>query len=446
MKYLISAIFVCNAIIVLLLNNTAEVRYELRDIRIAGAGNRVIPVYLATQYLGPLRGIMINSLWLRYDEARKADMFYDSKEIIETLLVLQPKNENIWQFLAHEMILNIPAVLPKAEKWQWEKSGFLKLFEGMSTLAESVYLKFCMMNYLLKKSMPDDGKFNMEFIDRVTSDNEIVQTLPPAGETSPILKAAYMAKSCFDDLKKRPSEELVTSSGVILQAYSMLNYLHRLYMLEAFRLEEAVQYKAAQGMLDKALDTLNYFTHNYPTYATYHDNLKSAVEALKDIFNNESGSTDTKFELYKDFLKKYPFSDHMFFHRRLSRHLKTTTEDKYEFNDSEFYAVIPIEGVKVDTMLYDENDTDVFAIFVKDMNRSKLDVEIDNATDAILGASLLSSKLFGASPTLMRQMSISKGVSKFIVEVEPYTRYFIKIYNLKKDVKIIRYSFLYQSK
>ena len=92
--------------------NLAEVFVELEPGEFAG-----------TLMLGGLRGLVTDLLWLRATGAKEAGRFYESVALFQLISKVQPRFEQVWEFMAHDMAYNIAVEVGPEEKWGWFQAG-----------------------------------------------------------------------------------------------------------------------------------------------------------------------------------------------------------------------------------------------------------------------------------------------------------------------------------
>jgi hypothetical protein len=81
----------------------------------------------ATAAMGAFRGLVVDALWIRADELKQQNQFFDAKQLADWITKLQPRFSQVWEFQAWNMAYNISAAIPATEaqeRWRWVKNGY----------------------------------------------------------------------------------------------------------------------------------------------------------------------------------------------------------------------------------------------------------------------------------------------------------------------------------
>lgn len=80
--------------------------------------------FAGTLMLGGFRGLVCDLLWLRAQRAKDEGRFYESVALASSITRIQPRFEQIWEYLAWDMAYNLAAeVDDPASKWAWFIAG-----------------------------------------------------------------------------------------------------------------------------------------------------------------------------------------------------------------------------------------------------------------------------------------------------------------------------------
>lgn len=80
--------------------------------------------FAGTLMLGGFRGLACDLLWMRASSAGEARRFYESVALYEAISRIQPRFEQIWEFMAHDMAYNIASEVDDQDgKWSWFLAG-----------------------------------------------------------------------------------------------------------------------------------------------------------------------------------------------------------------------------------------------------------------------------------------------------------------------------------
>lgn len=366
MKYIILALSVIMtaSTSIYLFRNTEEIHNEYKTTNWSEMRkNKYLPYYLSSLYLGPVRGMLTNTLWLKYDNAREKRMYYECKEVVEILLLLQPRNEIIWQFLSREMSFNIPAIIPKRRRWEWIKNGFLKLYEGILALPHSVLLKYQMMEDLYKKSFPTPGRFDEYFIENFINNNELQDKICPSSPCSPFNAAVGWGRAAYDQIISSGKKMVYTDTGLIIHASTILNFIRDIYFVEGYWNWFSGNYNDALNALEQSLEEVGSFKLKYPQYVTlFHDRFTKAITELLNLVKHESVMKKADIYERRRYLQKYPGMDERLLYLFLSRKIINDYNDYYEFNDDAIYARMLPPSKVIKSMLIDGADVDNYLV------------------------------------------------------------------------------------
>jgi hypothetical protein len=80
--------------------------------------------FAGTLMLGGFRGLACDLLWMRANTAKDRGRYYESVALGKAIVQIQPRFEQIWEYLAWDMAYNIAAeVEDPAAKWSWFRAG-----------------------------------------------------------------------------------------------------------------------------------------------------------------------------------------------------------------------------------------------------------------------------------------------------------------------------------
>jgi hypothetical protein len=87
--------------------------------------------FAGTLMLGGFRGLACDLLWLRAQNAKDSGRFYESVALSQTIVQIQPRFEQIWEYLTWDMAYNIAAEVEDPQsKWSWFIAGVSVNVEG----------------------------------------------------------------------------------------------------------------------------------------------------------------------------------------------------------------------------------------------------------------------------------------------------------------------------
>ncbi len=97
--------------------------------------------FAGTLMLGGFRGLACDLLWLRADSAKEQHRFYESVALYQTISRIQPRFEQIWQYMAHDMAYNIGYEVDDEDtKWAWYLQGVSANLRGLEHNPHSIRL------------------------------------------------------------------------------------------------------------------------------------------------------------------------------------------------------------------------------------------------------------------------------------------------------------------
>lgn len=176
----IAAIALAAGLRIGLLDHTPE-RAEERgatDLSRVGAG-RAFATYIGTAFLGSFRTVAVDILWLRYLDAADDRRFFEAVEYGEFITTLQPRNTEVASLLAHDYIMNIPALTRDAdEQWRWIRRGALLLRESADRNPTDIYIRHQLAFWALRhRYAPVDGALYVPLVLRYMADEDLRRRL-----------------------------------------------------------------------------------------------------------------------------------------------------------------------------------------------------------------------------------------------------------------------------
>jgi hypothetical protein len=94
--------------------------------------------FAGTLMLGGFRGLACDLLWMRANNAKERGRYYESIALSKAIVQIQPRFEQIWEYLAWDMAYNIAAeVEDPAGKWSWFLAGLDVNLKGVERNPQS---------------------------------------------------------------------------------------------------------------------------------------------------------------------------------------------------------------------------------------------------------------------------------------------------------------------
>ncbi len=99
-------------------------------------------IAVAHVMLGPFRGFLVSTLWMRAEELKENGKFYESLQLARWITTLQPRFAMVWSNRAWDMAYNISVgTHTEQERWMWVRKGIeLIRDEGLRHNPQSVHL------------------------------------------------------------------------------------------------------------------------------------------------------------------------------------------------------------------------------------------------------------------------------------------------------------------
>ncbi len=80
--------------------------------------------FAGTLLLGGFRGLACDLLWMRASSAKENRRFYESVALFQLISRIQPRFEQIWEYMAWDMAYNIAVEVESQDaKWAWYQAG-----------------------------------------------------------------------------------------------------------------------------------------------------------------------------------------------------------------------------------------------------------------------------------------------------------------------------------
>ncbi len=264
------------------LERTAEKKLEDRYTRIPDVkASTVLPTYIASLFLGSMRAIVVDALWIELRRMREEEhRYFETREIMEFIAVLQPRNPEVWVQQSQDAAWNIANVeKDKRKKWDWIKTGFKALDSGIKHLPDNAYLKFEVARTLYQKPTISDGYYDWWYLEQVEADDELQAMLQGTPAPKERLSAFQLAIPYLEraaqhvrDLKERNGFKYWTTqtgynlSLSTLEGYQRICLSHHAQILwRRGKPKEAAEWFRKAAARGREV----YLAHRMPIYADY---------------------------------------------------------------------------------------------------------------------------------------------------------------------------------
>lgn len=163
------------------LEQTPEYQEETQFVTLGREipAGRALMTYLSLTFTGSFRSMAADFLWLKYERSKDQHRMLEAHQFAQILLVLQPKNPAVWEALAHDYTHNIPAVVPKHERFDLIRRGYLLLAEGNRQIPNSAALHQEMGFKLVQKVSWNKPIVDDELCSQIEQDSELQKELVP---------------------------------------------------------------------------------------------------------------------------------------------------------------------------------------------------------------------------------------------------------------------------
>lgn len=97
--------------------------------------------FAGTLLLGGMRGLVTDLLWMRAIGAKERGRFYESVALFQLISRVQPRFEQVWEYMAHDLAYNIAFETGREEdKWAWYLAGIEANVRGVERNPRSARL------------------------------------------------------------------------------------------------------------------------------------------------------------------------------------------------------------------------------------------------------------------------------------------------------------------
>lgn len=352
-----------------------EVEVETKYTRLSNPpATSLFPMYLSSLFMGPLRAIMVNGLWMSYENAYKEKKFHLMKELTDFITILQPRNEGIWSTLAYDFFIQVAPDEhdPLVRYKKWERYGVEKLFGACEINPNSAVLSWDMAIMLMRKALPNDNAikidydyvFNRSFIKYFLQDTELQRKLQGSeynGNASPFELSSRWFQKSTDQIHKQKEKWVASQFYVVISPHSNDQWIRvqcfrqAMYLWYQGKVEESKEWlKKARA---KAVEIANKYQieHLFETAIFY--------DSLSDVIGIEKTSPAKFLQEAEKILKKNETLDDGFLWQLVSRVKRELSRDQYEYNDFLYYYTHLIPRKEMNAAIGPEsNDIDFYYI------------------------------------------------------------------------------------
>jgi hypothetical protein len=197
----------------------------------------MLPTYVASLFFGAFRAVAIDVLWIRLKSVREERRWYEEKEIFTFISYFQPRNPEVWSYLAWDAAYNVANGFTDREKaWEWIRFGLQWIRQGNARLPDNPHLKLEQAWILFHKPAWRDGFLDLDLLRRIETDEELQADLPPDWRRPERPRSAFelailWLERARDELFARPDKQYRTFVGLMLYPDTMDGFInHCLYL------------------------------------------------------------------------------------------------------------------------------------------------------------------------------------------------------------------------
>ena len=185
--------------------------------RIVDPGNVVAERHpelnIMTTALGGLRAPVVAALWIRAEQHKDAERYFDAMQLADLICQLQPRSPGVWSYHAWNMAWNISvATHTPEERWLWVTNGLRLLRDrGIPMCPRSLMLYKDLAWIFYSKMGGRTDEMHMYYKKRWADEMQRLLGAPPVGTTDEVIDAfrpvARMAGARLDKDKTRQGRE-----------------------------------------------------------------------------------------------------------------------------------------------------------------------------------------------------------------------------------------------
>lgn len=426
------------------LESTREIQVESRYAKFAKpAATSLLPIYLSSLFMGPLRAILVNGLWIAYENASKERKFHLMKELTDFITILQPRNEGIWSMIADDFFIQIaPDEHDKLVRYKkWERYGLEKLFKAFETNPESPVLSWNMGILLMRKGLPSDNAikipyeqvFNWDYIKYFMEDTDLQKRIQGDEYThnkNPFELSALWFEKSTKQIKKMAEKWVANQFHVVISPHSNDQWVRVQYYKLAMYLWYKGEIRESKEWLKKASVKAVYIAN---TYGLEHLlDVAKMYDSISEIVGLEQSSPPKFLQEAEKIIDKYDTKDDGFVWQVVSIIKSKMSGDPREYNDTLFYNSILIPRSETRAVIGPEaNDIDYYYIYSfheKDKLRP-FTILIENGGKGLLTATIL----FNEKRIAQKKIS-SENREMFEMSPSEHGTFHLKIESTDKNV------------
>ncbi len=428
-----------------LLEVSPEKKKEEMHTRISRVpASSLLPMYLSSLFMGPLRSIVINGLWISVDKAKDERRFFLAKEMIDFITILQPRNEAVWSSLAQSIFFDVaPDERDPQKRYEtWERSAILKLLEGLAINPHSPVLAHDIGFMLWFKAVPQGGTINRSFVEHFVKDTELQKKLQrDYKENKSVFEVgAEFFERSNEELNRLPDKQAVSQFHLYVTQSANDQSIRQQYYRYGVYLWFTGKNADAKYWLKLAAQKSLYIAKQHDLvhlnqYAELYEELSKIIDLPKDQFIREGGRL----------LKKTPHYDEQFLLGKVSEFKIEASKDLNEFNDHPEYSINISDKKEIEANIGPEaDDVDYFYLgsSVEDKKLYDILVNVENLDSPVLKIALVNSE---SGMTVLTKEIVGKTAKQIVFKVPAIGGYQMKIESDSKSsgykIKPVRYSY-----
>lgn len=213
----------------------------------------MLPTYAASLFFGAFRAVAVDVLWIQLKSVRDQKRWYEEKEIFKFISYFQPRNPEVWSYLAWDAAYNVAnGFTDREQAWEWIRFGLQWIRQGNARLPDNPHLKLELAWILFHKPAWRDGFFDLDLLRRIEQDKELQADLTPDRVGLERPRSAFelaipWLERARDEIFARPDGQYRTFVGLMLYPDTMDGFINHCFYLQGM-------YAWRQGHWEQAKD------------------------------------------------------------------------------------------------------------------------------------------------------------------------------------------------
>lgn len=196
--------------------------------------------------LGGVKALAVDFLWIHLSDLTQEHQWLEAIQVAELITKFQPRNEEVWSMLVHNLMYNIPAsVDDRPKKWQYIERGIRMGEEGALRNPLSPYIYF---------------EMGFSIWNRLGQDEVLAALYEDKRKVSPFAEARTWYEKAFQALTERQKKYVsaqswyVSQVGLVVSEETLRGFIRHVSLQEAgWALRRHGDTAAARAAVQRAL-------------------------------------------------------------------------------------------------------------------------------------------------------------------------------------------------